>query len=106
MFRHNQIGKYIHWNILKDMGKEVTVNWLHHKLLQSISWNCVHILWDVPIITDRKVKCNRPDIVVHDTNIRECTIIDVAVPSCTNVVAKTSEKLCKYKDLDIKIQKF
>ena len=51
------------------------------------------------IITDKKVKCNRPDIVVHNSNTRECTIIDVAVPTCNNVVKKIAEKLCKYQEL-------
>ena len=78
---------------------------MHHEPLQSITWKGVHVLWDMPIITDKKIKCNRPDILVHDTNTRTCTIIDVAVPSCINVVSKTAEKLCKYKDLEIEIQK-
>ena len=57
------------------------------------------------IITDKRVKCNRPDIVIYDENLRKCTLIDVAVPTCTNVVKKVAEKLCKYKDLEIEIQK-
>ena len=104
-FRHNQIGTYLHWNILKDLGKEVTPNWTHHKPEQTLTVDGVHVLWDMPIVTDKKVKCNRPDIVIHDTEKRECTIIDVAVPACTNVVVKTADKLCKYKDLEIEIQK-
>ena len=104
-FRHNQICKYLHWQILKDIGYEVTANWVHHEPMQTCSWKGIQILWDVPIITDKKVKCNRPDILVHDTNTRKCTIIDVAVPVCTNMVSKTAEKLCKYKDLEIEIQK-
>lgn len=35
----------------------------------------------------------------------QCTIIDVALPYCTNIVAKAAEKLCKYKDLAIENQK-
>ena len=30
LFRHDQVGKYIHWNLLKDRGIEVPKEWLHH----------------------------------------------------------------------------
>ena len=80
-------------------------NWLHHKPEQVVRVNGTNILWDMPVTTDKKVKCNRPDIIVHDTNTRKCILIDIAVPSCTNVVTKTADKLCKYKELEIEIQK-
>ena len=34
---------------------------------------------------------------------KECTLVDIPVPSDTNIVSKTSEKICKYRDLQIKI---
>ena len=105
LFRHDQIGKYLHWQILKDIGYKVPLNWTHHQPMQTTLWKGVYILWDMAITTDKRVKCNKPDILVHDTNKRTCTIIDVAVPICANMVSKTAEKLCKYKDLEIEIQK-
>ena len=62
-------------------------------------------MWDTPIITDKKVKHNRPDITVHDTKKRTCLFIDIAIPVCKNVVSKTAEKIIKYRDLEIETQK-
>ena len=39
------------------------------------------ILWDSPIITDRHVPCNKPDIVIQEKKSDRCQIIDVAIPS-------------------------
>ena len=49
------------------------------------------ILWDMPIHTDRKITANRPDIVIKDHKTKTCKFIDMAV----------TEKLSKYKDLEI-----
>lgn len=57
-FRHNQIAKYIHWNILKDNGFKVVNNWIQHKPKESTIINNMTITWDMSIITDKKVKHN------------------------------------------------
>ena len=61
----------------------------------------VIILWDMPLHTDREIKANRPDIVVKDKKERKCMLINIAVPSERNTSAKFTEKLSKYKDLEI-----
>ena len=58
-----------------------------------------------PIHTDRNAQANEPDIVVKDEKKRECTLVDISVPSDTNIVSKTSEKICKYRDLQIEISR-
>ena len=63
------------------------------------------IMWDKTILTDKTVKCNRPDITIHDTQKKECLLIDVSVPVCANVIRKEAEKITKYRDLEIEIQK-
>ena len=62
-------------------------------------------MWDSYLLTDRKVAHNCPDIVIHNTNTRSCIIIDVAIPVCQNVMRKTAEKITKYRDLEIELQK-
>ena len=39
------------------------------------------ILWDSPIITDRHVPCNKPDIVIQEKKSDRCQHIDVAISS-------------------------
>ena len=50
---------------------------------------CAKLLWDFPIQTYRKVLANQLDIVV----------IDIAVPSDSNIKKKEYEKLEKYQGL-------
>ena len=105
LYRHNQVAKYLHWQILRDLNVEVPESWLKHVPTEVTIKDGIKVLWDSYILTDKKVPHNRPDIIVHDTNLRECMIIDVAVPVCLNVVKKEAEKITKYRDLEIEIQK-
>ena len=43
--------------------------------------------------------------MIHDTTVQECTLIDVAIPVCMNIVKKEVEKITKYRDLEIDFQK-
>ena len=57
------------------------------------------------IPTDKNVKSNRPDITIDDTKRKPCMFIDISVPVCCNVVKKEAEKIIKYRDLEIEVQK-
>ena len=104
-YRHNQIAKYVHWCILKDQGVKATKSWFKHVPENVTTKNDVTIMWDTPIITDKNVQHNRPDITVHDRKNRKCIFIDISVPVCYNVVKKEAEKIVKYRDLEIEVQK-
>ena len=62
------------------------------------------ILWD-SIITDRNILANRSDIVIHDLKSKTCVMIDVSLPDDKNVALKEAEKISKYKDLEIEINR-
>ena len=59
----------------------------------------------MPIHTDQEIKANRPDIIVKGKSKKQCILIDIAVPSERNIAAKEVEKLSKYKDREIEIDK-
>ena len=105
LHRHNQVARYLHWNILRDLEINVSDSWMKHKPLDSTSKDGITVMWDMSITTDKKVLHNKPDIIIHDRNKRTCIICDVAVPVCYNVVSKTAEKITKYHDLEIELQK-
>ena len=63
------------------------------------------MLWDSPIITDRHVPCNKPDIVIKEKKSDMCQIIDVAIPSDYNIQKKPTEKMSKYVALPIECQR-
>ena len=63
------------------------------------------ILWDSPVITDRHVPCNKPDIDIQEKKSDRCLIIDVAIPSDCNIQKKAAEMISKYVDLQIECQR-
>ena len=68
--RHNKVAGYSHWT--------THINIWGYRLLTStmniperfIIVNSTTIMWDIPIITDRKILANQPDIVLHDKKRR------------------------------------
>jgi hypothetical protein len=59
----------------------------------------------MPIPTDREIKAYKPDIVIRDKATKERTLIDMAIPAERNTSVKVTEKLSKYKDLGIEINR-
>ena len=63
------------------------------------------ILWGFAILTDRKIKNNRPEIVVKEYKRKTILPTDVLVPTDNNVSLKEYNKIDKYKDVEIEIEK-
>ena len=63
------------------------------------------ILWNPQVQTDRAIPNNKPDIIIRANEKRTCILIDVAIPGDRNVINKEAEKILKYKDLVIEIQR-
>ena len=59
----------------------------------------------MPVQTDKEIMANRPDRVIKDKEERTCLLIDMFIPNEKNTSLKTVEKLPKYKDLKIEIEK-
>ena len=57
----------------------------------------VSILWGYSIQTNRKIKANKPNII--------CKLIDLKIPADKNVWVVEFEKLSKYKDLEVEVEK-
>uniref|UniRef100_H2ZUK9 Reverse transcriptase domain-containing protein n=1 Tax=Latimeria chalumnae TaxID=7897 RepID=H2ZUK9_LATCH len=98
--RHSRAASYIHWYVYKQFNMEVTDKWYQHQPRKTE----VTILWDMHVHTDRIISANKTDIV-KDKKKKTCTLIDVTVPSDRNIAAKEMEKLIKYKDLQMEIQR-
>jgi hypothetical protein len=62
-------------------------------------------MWNQQVQTDRTIPNNKPDIVISDNEKGTCMLIDVAIPGDRNVIQKEAEKILKYKDLTIEIQR-
>ena len=57
------------------------------------------------IQTDKEIEHRRADIVVIDKEKRECKIVDIAVSGDQNIKVKELEKITKYQDLRLQVQK-
>ena len=103
--RHNKAAAHMHWKICKEFGIEVKERWYEHEP-KTVTWNeSVTIPWDMPIHTDRTIAVNRPDIVLKNKKDKTCLLIDMTTPLDTNTLFKTTEKLTKYNDLEIEVER-
>ena len=57
-----------------------------------------------PIVMDRKVDHNRPDIVLIDKQQKRAHIIDITSPLMVNLSKTEVEKVSKYENLAIEIK--
>ena len=65
----------------------------------------VIIIRNQQVQTDRTIHNNKPDIIIRDNEKRTCMLIDVAISGDRNVIKREAEKILKYKDLTIEIQR-
>ena len=100
--QHISTGKYA-----KSMIYHIKVQDRHYKHEPATvrENQTATILWDMPIQTDKEIKANRPGIVVKDKKERTCLLMDMSIPTERNTSLKTVEKITKYKDLELKIEK-
>ena len=62
-------------------------------------------MWNQQVRTDRTIPNNKPDIIIRDNEKGTCMLIDAAISGDRNVIKKEAEKILKYKDLIIEIQR-
>jgi hypothetical protein len=55
--------------------------------------------------TDRTIPSNKPEIIIHDNEKGTCMLTDVAISGDRKVMKKEAEKILKYRDLTIEIQR-
>jgi len=98
----------LHFNICKETGVELDrKQWYEHvpKSVETNQGGKVTILWNQQIQTDRTIPNNKPDIIIRGNEKGTYMLIDVAISGDRNVFKKEAEKILKYKDLTIEIQR-
>ena len=103
--RHNNGASIVHRSICQSFQLPVhSKRWLHKP--DTVCQNeDAKILWDMDIQTDRVIPARRPDIIVMDQKRREAVIIDIAEPSDRKCQEREQDKIEKYQDLRLEIQK-
>ena len=87
------------------MNIDTSEKWYEHEPQTVTDKDNITILWDMPIQTDREIKANRSDIVIKKEQEKSCLLIDMSIPTEKNTSVKVTEKLSKYKDLEIEIER-
>ena len=75
------------------------------KSVETSQGGKVNILWNQHVQTDRTIPNNKPDIIIRDNEKGTCMLIDLAISGDRYVIKKEAEKILKYKDLTIEIQR-
>jgi len=75
------------------------------KSVETIQGVKVTVLWNQQIQTNRTIPNNKPDIIIRDNENGTCMLIDVAISGDRNLIKKEAEKILKYKDFTIEIQR-
>ena len=73
--------------------------------MSAMQNSSIKLLWDFTIQTDRHLSHNHPDIVFVDFIKNHCLLINVAIPGDSHLSNKVTEKLERYTDLKLEIQK-
>ena len=94
-------GQYIHWKICQHYNALYAKNWYKYKPQKVAEAECATVLWDFSIHTD----ANKPDITIKDHKQKTCKLIDFRFPMDINISATEFEKLSKYKDLQIEVER-
>ena len=98
----------IHYSIFKEMGVQLdTKHWYEHapNSVETTQGGKMTIPCNQQVQTDRTIPNNKPDIIIRDTEQRTCMLIDAANSGDKNVIKLETEKILKYKDLTIEIQR-
>ncbi len=104
MGRHNQVAGIVYKNIWTEYGLEVLRSgWTTPP--KVVKNDLAKMLWDLQIQTDKLVIASQPDIVFIDKQQKMAVVIDVAIPSDSNITKKEQEKHEKYRGLKEKLEK-
>lgn len=104
--RHNNIAKVLHAELSLKFGLTHKSKPYHTYSPESVKENNdVKMYWDLPIITDRAIAHNRPDILLFNKIENKVLLLDISVPLDENVGKAYREKVLKYSELGDEIKR-
>ena len=62
------------------------------------------ILWDLYVYLDHMISARRPDIII-DKAVSNVIMVDVSIPADKNISTMEEEKLSKYQDLRVELER-
>ena len=101
--RHNKVASKLLWNLCKNYHLPASEKWWELKVEKVLQNEEVKILWDFKIQTDKHPTHNIPDITVVEK--KQVWLIDVAIPGDSRIDQKDVEKITKYQDLKVEVER-
>ena len=93
----------LHWNLCKQYHLPESDKWWEHNVEKVLSNEEVKIIRDFKIQTDKHLAHNIPDITVVEK--KQVWLIDVAIPGNNRINQKEVEKITKYQDLKVEVER-
>ena len=103
--RHDKVATLLHWELCKRLGFHQSEKWYDHKPEPVLENEESKLLWDFNIRTDKVIEARRPDIVLIEKKKRVVSVVDVAIPGDFRVVDKETEKVIKYQNLALELNR-
>jgi hypothetical protein len=106
--RHDRVRAQLHFNMCKETGVQLDKRiWYEHvpKSVETSQGGKVTILWNQQVQTGRTIPNNKSDIIIRGNEKGTCMLIDVAISGDRSVIKKEAEKILKYKEFAIEIQR-
>jgi len=103
--RHNSVALSLHRGICSHYGFQTCEKPWMYAPQPVIESKDIKILWDFEVKTDHVISARRPDIIVLDYQKKCGLLINVSIPANINIIEKEKEKILKYQDLRIELQK-
>ena len=93
----------LHWNLCKKYHLLASDKWWEHNIEKVLQNEEVNILWDFKIQTDKHLAHNLPDITVVEK--KQMWLIEVAISGDCRINQKEVEKITKYQDLKVEVER-
>ena len=101
--RQSEVASMLHWNLCRKYNLPTADKWWEHKVDKVLQNKDVKILWEFRILTDKHLAQHISDITVVEK--KQVWIIDMAIPEDGRIEEKELEKISKYQDLKIEIER-
>ena len=95
----------IHWELGRKGNFEIVTKWWKHCPVPVMHNSYFKLLWDFTFQTYQHLVHNRPDIVCIAFPWKHCYLIDIAIHGNSRISQKATEKIQRYIDLKVEIQK-
>ena len=97
--RHDRAIVIVLWRLLKEYGFKQQEPWYKIEANPVYENRSVKILWDPSIPKDEEMTERRPDLVVEDRLYKSNFIVEMSVPTDSNLNGRWQEKFLKDQKL-------